>query len=281
MHNWIVLVNFDAVHCSPTVTKLHWILFNCKFALNIVEMQYCTGYCSIAKLHWILFKCNGWQCNVAQHADPGEGRWNCGGFQGHSFQWRWATTSGQLSMQLCISKFIDAIMCFKNYQLSVMHFRYYGWHYAFQQSSMQLCISTMVPWLAVYSLQIVILGHQGQLIMIFFFDFVPEINCLTHISFCWENDLLDLPARVFYLIYRFYPWKKIILSPLHYKIHSTREGKIIISEQFDFDSIEFEKEKICHLFFKRINLWQDIGLKCEIVVKLAVDKCYREGVRSQ
>ena len=141
--------------------------------------------------------------------------------------------------------------------------------------TMQLCISTMVPWLAVYSLQIVIPGHQGQSMMIFFFNFVPEIKCWTHISFCWENDLLDLPARVFYLIYRpeFYPWKRIILSPLHYKIHSTREGKIIISEQlshYDFDSIEFEIEKIYHVTFKRINLWQDIGLKCEIVVKLKV-----------
>ena len=134
MHNWIVLVNFDALHCSPTVTKLHWILFICKIALNIVQMQYCTGYCSITRLHWMLFKCNTWQCNVAQHADPGEGRWNCGGLQGHSFQWRWATTSGQLSMQLCISKIIDAIMCFKDYQCN----------YAFQILWMKLCILTII-----------------------------------------------------------------------------------------------------------------------------------------
>ena len=69
--------------------------------------------------------------------------------------------------------------------------------------------------------------------------------------------------RMIYLICQpeFYPWQKIIISPLHYKIHSTREGKIIISDQlshFDF---------VC---FKRIDLWQDIGLKCEIVVILKV-----------
>ena len=116
----------------------------CNIAMNIVQMQYCTVYCSSAKLRWILFKCNTWQCNVAQHADPGEGRWNCGGLQGHSFQWRWATTSGQLSMQLCILKIIDAIMHFKNHWCNNVFQKLSIISHAFQILWMKLCISTII-----------------------------------------------------------------------------------------------------------------------------------------
>ena len=126
---------------------LHWLLFHCKIALNIVQMQQlAVQRCTACGSWWgemELWRLPGSQLPMKMSDHFGaiinaimhfKNNW-CN----HAFQ--------KLSMQLVISKIIDAIWCASKIINVIMHFKYYEWIYAFQQSSMQLCTSTMVPWL--------------------------------------------------------------------------------------------------------------------------------------
>ena len=132
----------------------------------------------------------------------------CGSWWGEMELWRPPGSQLPMKMSDHFGAIINAIMHFKiywcnnvfqKYQLSVMHFRYYRWNYAFQQSSMQLCISTMVPWLAVYSLQIAVPGHQGQSMMIFSSILFQKLVA---------GHIFPSAERIIYLIYQseFFTW---------------------------------------------------------------------------
>ena len=181
-------------------------MFIYKIALDIVQMQNCTEYCSNAILHWILFNYNI-ALNIVQMQHLAVQRCTaCGSWWGEMELRRLPGSQLPMKMSDHFGAIINAIMHFKIYWCHNVFQKLSIISHAFQILWMTLCISTIINAIMYFNNGALVVGGlrladcnsraPRAINDDFFFNFVPEINCWTHISFFWENDLLDLPARV-------------------------------------------------------------------------------------